>query len=198
MKRAFQIEEWHYRETGDGRTVEGRIVPYNQTAIVRERNNRTGELEEYREQFLYGSCAAMCQSAARRGNAGWIMLLIDHEPNDFSAKAGYAKELREEKDGAYATFRLYESRDLDKTVSMLRESHTGLSVNFADRVPPDIRDGVISRRQVHIDHVAATPTPAYAGALITNMREIDIISADTPHLDAVKQWLEESRKIASA
>lgn len=195
MKRAFTVDDWHVRSDDDGRTVEGKIVPYNEPTRVTERDRVTGEFKTYNEQFLPRSCLAMAQSVHTRGNAGFISFLMDHEEHDFNAKIGYAATLEDRDDGAYATFRLYRSRDLDKIVSMLEESHKGLSVNFADRKPPKVIDDIVSRVQVHIDHVAATPTPCYANAGIMSMREIQEFEALTPNLDAVKAWLEDIRKV---
>lgn len=156
------------------------------------------QLRKFREQFLPRSCLLMAQAMRARGNAAFISFLMDHEEHDFDAKIGYAASLEDREDGAHAVFRLYQSRDIEKVTSMLNESHRGLSINFADRKPPRIVDGIVSRVQVHIDHVAATPTPAYATAGITGMRTIDEIAtveAPTPNLDTVRQWLEELRKV---
>lgn len=197
MKRSFDVGELEMRS--DGRTVEGRIVPYNQVETIVERDRTTGELVKFKEQFKPGSCLAMAQSVAKRGNAAFISFLMEHDEHNFDSKIGYATNLEDRSDGAYATFRLYEGKDLDKVRSMLRESHKGLSVNFGDTRPPKVDDdGTVSRVQVHIDHVAATPTPCYAGAGIVAMRHasIDVNSSDltivqheTPNLDSVKEWL---------
>lgn len=198
MIRELRLDAWHFREDGDGRTVEGRIVPYMEPAIIVEPNPLTGKLEKYREQFLPGSCARMVQGAKARGSANFIKLLIGHT-DSFDTDVGYAQSLREEDDGAYAVFRLHDDpTHLTKVRSMLRESHTGLSLNFADVKEPKVIDGIVSRVQVHVTHVAATPTPAYAGAAILAMREEsleEVPTFGTPNLDAVKAWLEDMRRV---
>jgi hypothetical protein len=174
----------------DGRTVEGCIVPYGEVAEVVERDPESGELKRYKEQFLKGSMARMAQGVARRGNASFIKFVLDHDDANFDSLVGHAVHLRSEDDGAYATFRLYEGRDLEKVRSMLRESHSGLSINFADIRPPKLIDGVVSRVQVVIDHVAGTPVPTYAGAGITSMRSADGTEmVGTPHLNDVRAFL---------
>lgn len=176
----------------DGRTIEGCIVPYGEVAEVVERNPDTGELSRYQEQFLKGSCARMAQGVTRRGNASFIKLVLDHDDQSFDAWIGHAVHLRSEDDGAYATFRLYDGRDIDKVRSMLSESHTGLSINFADFRPPKLIDGVVSRVQVAIDHVAATPIPVYANAGISSMRSIGGTELGaTPNLASVRAFLTE-------
>ena len=198
MQRSFSIDEWHLRSDNDGRTVEGRIVPYMEPADIVERDTDTGGWKEYKEQFLPRSCLAMSQVIHRRGNGAFIAFLMDHEEHDFDAKIGYAANLEDREDGGWATFRLYQSRDIEKVTCMLNESHRGLSINFADVKPPKMIDGVVSHVQVHIDHVAATPTPCYAGAGIRGIRAIDdtsLMVPPTPNLDQVMQWLEELRKV---
>lgn len=52
----------------DGRTLEGRIVPYDEPADIAEFNAETNTVDRYREQFLAHSLAAMVQGfKARRG-----------------------------------------------------------------------------------------------------------------------------------
>lgn len=203
MKRSFDVGEWHIR-SDDGRIVEGRIVPYNEVETVYERDRESGELVKFKERFLPGSCDAMVQAAAKRGNASWIALLMEHNEHDFDSNVGFALSLDSRADGAYATFKLHDGHDLPKVRSMLAESHTGLSVSFADTRVPHVDDGLISRRQVHINHVAATPTPVYASAKVLAMRSAIDGDGDlvpnihgTPNLDAVKEWLA-SMKVASA
>ena len=190
MKRIIEHAELHVRS--DGRTVDGRIIPYNEIVQVFERH--ADGIVSYREQFLPRSCLAMAQAVRKRGNAAFIAFNLDHEEHDFDSKIGYATDLRDEDDGAYATFKLYDGNDLDKVRSMLTESHTGLCVSFADLRPPDVDGDLYSRKQVHIDHVAATPTPVYAGAAITGMRSDDEFhTIPTPRLDDVNAWLAEMR-----
>lgn len=185
-KHVIENAELHLRS--DGRTVDGRIIPYNEIVEVTER--RAEGIVTYREQFLPRSCLAMAQAVHKRGNAAFVAFLLDHEEHDFDSKIGYAADLRDEDDGAYATFKLYDGNDLDKVRSMLTESHKGLSVSFADIRPPKLIDDVVSRQQVHIDHVAATPSPVYAGAAITGMRSEEYDGRiPTPNLDDVNQWL---------
>jgi hypothetical protein len=120
---------------------------------------------------------------------------IEHD-DSFETWVGYAASIRDADDGGYATFRLYDSIDIDKVRSILKESHTGLSVNFGAIVPPEDRDGIVSHKQIHVEHCAATPMPAYAGAAITSMRNDaqELFVPHTPHLDSVKALLDEIRK----
>lgn len=189
--RGFPTQSLLLRD--DGRTVDGRIVPYNEIAQVVEMNQETEQLERYEEQFLPGSFARLVAGVQKRGNGAFIPLLLEHEAHNFDAKIGCVRSMEEKEDGCYATFRLYDSKDLQKIQSMLRESHTGLSVSFDDLRPPRNENGVVSRVQVIINHVAATPIPAYAGAGITNLREQPETLGDTPRLNSVREWLKNER-----
>jgi hypothetical protein len=188
----------------DGRSLHGRIVPYGEVADIAEIDETTKELVRYREQFLPHSLAAMCQGFRARGGEAtprsncFVPLLLDHRDN-FDSMIGQAIELTDSNDGAYATFRLYDDERLTKIRSVLTESHNGLSVMFRDTRAPKMIDGIISRVQVHVAHVAATPRPAYANAAIDSIRanDGDIVN-DTPLLNTVRQWLQEQRQTIGA
>lgn len=184
----------------DGRTLSGRIVPYGEVASIVERDESTNDVVRYREQFLPHSFAAMAQGFKARGGDHsqrsnmFVPLLIDHSDR-FDDMIGHAVELNDEDDGAYATFRLYDADNITKVRSILTESHTGLSVSFRELRPPKLIDGVVSRVQVGINHVAATPRPAYANARIESMRNDGGETViDTPRLNDVREWLQSQRK----
>jgi HK97 family phage prohead protease len=187
----------------DGRTLHGRIVPYGEVADIVEIDETTNAPVRYREQFLPHSLAAMVQGfRARGGDASkrsncFVPLLIDHRDN-FDSMIGQAVELTDENDGAYATFRLYDDDRMTKIRSVLTESHTGLSVMFRDTRAPKLVDGVISRVQVHIAHVAATATPAYSLAGIDSIRSSEMPIVETPRLSTVRAWLDEQRQLMGA
>src|SRR6188508_1535406 len=100
MKRNFEVVEMEMRS--DGRTVEGRIIPYNEVATIKEIRN--GSLEIFDEQFLERSCLAMSQACKRRGNASFISYLIEHDEDHLDAKIGYASKVCAAKGGGHATF----------------------------------------------------------------------------------------------
>jgi phage head maturation protease len=170
----------------DGRSLEGMIVPYGQPATVVE-PDESGKLVKYQEQFLRGSLAGMAQGFKARGMLD-VPLFIGHQES-FQNRIGFATGLQDREDGAWASFRIYDDSNLVKIQSMLRESHTGLSIAFRDTRQPRLINGVISRVQVFVGHVAATPVPTYAGAGITAIRSTDDQEAPRPALDAVRAWL---------
>lgn len=150
----------------DGRTVEGRIVPYDIPATVDDGDG------PYLEVLTKASLAGTFQGFAARHDYGRIGLNLDHR-DSLDHRIGCAVEIRDGDDGAYATFELYDGHDLPKVRSMLTSSHTGLSIEFGARGRRTRDDGVVEQLGVHIFGVAATPTPAYAGAGILAMRDDD-------------------------
>jgi len=182
----------------DGRTLTGRIVPYGEIANVVEVDAETNEMVRYQETFLPHSLAAMAQGFSARGgkfaNGQFIPLLIDHNDN-FDNMVGHATELRDEDDGAYASFRLYDDVRIQKIRSVLTESHTGLSISFRDVRTPKIVNDVVQRVQVFVSHVAATPSPAYQSAGILALRSNAECEPVTPLLNNVKEWLASQRNV---
>lgn len=190
--RAFNLGGFTVPEDDDGRTVVGRIVPYNEIADVVEMNDE-GELVKYRETFPPVSLTKMMQGAHARGDDySFMRFTLDHE-DDFGHRIGFAKSVESRDDGAWAWLRLYESDDLPKVRSMLTESHTGLSVEFVATRSRTRDDGVVERLGVHIGTVTATPQPMYAGAKIMALRgeDLETMAADigTPHLDELRTYL---------
>ena len=197
MKTSF-IRSADFELRDDGRTLTGRIVPYNEIANVVEVDSETNEYVRYQETFLPHSLAAMAQGFSARGgkfaNGQFIPLLIDHNDN-FDNMVGHATELRDEDDGAYASFRLYDDARITKIRSVLTESHTGLSISFRDVRTPRIVNDIVQRVQVFVSHVAATPSPAYQNAGILALRSNDECEPVTPLLNGVKEWLASQRNV---
>ena len=190
MLRAFDAK---LELSADGREVFGRIVPLGEVAHIRERDF-DGNFDEYDEEFMPGCTVRMRQAAkGRGGQPTWIGFTLDHE-HTFDHRLGYCTTLVEGEAGVDGTFRLYnDPARLDKVRSMLAESHTGLSIEFVDVVPPIVDGNLRRRKQIHISHVTATPIPVYGSARILAMRADDdpLASAGTPNLDRVRALLAE-------
>src|SRR5262245_8871703 len=93
-QRGLQLEvvdvDWKMRS--DGRSVRGRIVPFNEPTVIIDRGER------FREQFLNGCLTRMCQLVNKRGNAGWVSLNIDHDEG-WDSRIGYAASIEQLDDG---------------------------------------------------------------------------------------------------
>lgn len=182
MSRAFELGGFQMRD--DGRTVEGRFLPFNEAALVADPG-----AEPYREMFLPGCLDYVCAQSAKRGNAAFIGLDLDHR-GDLDHQIGSARSVEQRDDGAWGVFRLYNGPDLPKVQSMLEDSHTGLSVHFADRRRARNINGVVARTDIHVFSVAATPIPSYVGAQITAMRALDEVPpVEKPAFDEIRAWL---------
>jgi len=174
----LEVDNGEWKMRSDGRSVRGRIVPFLEPTMIIDRGER------FREQFLPGCLTRLCQIVQKRGNAGWISLNIDHDES-WDGRIGYASNIEQvDGNGGWGDFRLYNGPQLDKARSMLEESHSGLSVMFDDIAAPKLIDGIRSRVQIAISHVAATAFPAYRGAAIASMRD-GAASSDAPTLDEI-------------
>lgn len=174
----------HLRD--DGRTMEGKFVPFGEVARVSDPGSGI-----YEEVFDAGCMTRLCQAAKQRGNAAFIRLDLDHS-DAFDNRIGYAVDIEQRDDGGYGTFKLYDGPALPKVRSMLEESHTGLSVNFSDIGKARVVGTVTHRTQIAIASVAATPVPSYAGARVLALRSLDEaeeLVVETPTFDEVRDWL---------
>lgn len=187
----------HTRTSGDlalngDDQVEGRIVPFDVPATVTAPHPDTGDVTRFTEVFRRGSLAAMIQGLTARGWTGAVSLNLDHR-SGVPDLIGYATVIEEHDDGAYGTFQLHVDDQLQKIKSMLNSSHRGLSIGFVDKRHRTDPDGVVEWRRIHLDHVAATPTPAHAGAAVTAVRSSDSLDDPTPHVDELRDYLNSLR-----
>jgi HK97 family phage prohead protease len=183
--------ELELRDADDGPQVVGRIIPFGVTADVADVID--GTLVRYRERFLPGCTAKVRQDASRTGGPRWVALKLGHVET-LDERVGWARSIEEREDGVWATFGLYlDPLRLDKIRAMLRTSHTGLSVEFTDRIAPevDVEAGLVSRRAIALHGVAATPVPQYADAMIASVRGGDDLDLGTPNIERVEAMLAE-------
>jgi hypothetical protein len=183
-------------ELADSGEVTGRLVPFDIEQEVIDLHPDTGEVQRFIEVFRRGSFLRMIEGLKSRGWTKAVTLNLDHR-SDLDGTIGYATHIEERKDGAWASFGLYESLNLDKIKSMLRTSHTGMSVGFIDKAHKST-GSMVERLRVHVAHVAATPTPAYAGAVVASVRSEDFdfedgppaLAVARPRIDELKATLE--------
>lgn len=165
-------------EMRDGRTAYGRVIPYDDPAIVLDSN--TGE--PYTEGFKRGAFEGATKAPQK------IVFQFTHEEN-FVNTIGWGEALEERDDGLWGAFRLTEA-DAPKARELLKNSHKGLSVGF---VPIKSRrhEGIVWRVKAYLQHVAAVTDPAYAGAGIVAVRQNVTPEqvVETPNLDEVQEWL---------
>jgi uncharacterized protein len=171
----FELRD--FTDDGDGRTVYGRVVPFNEPVSFVDQydNNRVKQ-----EMFLKGALARQTPPGA------WSRVALSFQHDDgFTNTIGYGRQLQELDDGAYATFKLYEA-DASKAREMMTNTYDGLSLEFEPKgLEETDRNNVILRKRVHVRRVGITNDPAYKSAEVLALRERSIMDTETPHLDAV-------------
>lgn len=173
----------------------GRMIPFGEVAHIVEPDD-TGQLVEYDEEFLPGCTHRLRQQITAIGKANFLTLQLGHDEPGVSRHLGYGLAVHERDDGAYGEFQLYTKRpDYQLVREMLGTAWNGLSVSFRDRVNPRISDqGVVGRRAIDIQHVAAVPVAAYSSAGVLSIRSSDRpVDFGTPALDAAIALLAELR-----
>lgn len=143
----------------DGRTVEGRCVPYGVVADI-----WSPEEGHYKEVFDHGAFERVVRAPQR------VIFRISHSA-DYANMVGYGTDLEERDDGLYGSFRLLEA-DAPKAKELISASYRGLSVGFLPLNSKRVGD-VLHRVKAHLDHVAAVVegTAAYSDAVILAMRQ---------------------------
>jgi len=139
-------------DEGDGRTLEGMIVPYGEVTY----------LAPEPERFVAGS---LSRSVAERGDR--VKLFRSH---DHTNAVGQALGFRDTPEGLTGTFRLY-THALDLMDQVREGALDGLSAGF--RVIRSRRDakGVVNVLEAALHEVSLTPMGAYDGARVLATRE---------------------------
>jgi HK97 family phage prohead protease len=156
--RAFEAE----LAEGDGRTIEGRIVPYEVPALVAD--DPRGRA--YREQFARGAFVAQLRAPSRVR----VLLNFEHDQT-LRGVVGHAVALEDRFDGLHGQFRALPDADGDKALQLVNEGLlTGLSLEFA-ALRSRVVDGIVTRTRVRLDKVALCRFPAYAESQVLAVRE---------------------------
>lgn len=156
------------RADGDGRTVHGIVVPYNERAEI---SDFAGS---YIESFARGSFA---RSIALRGHK--VKLMAAHDSRRFPI--GRATSLVERDNGLYGAFAIPATREGDDVLELVR---SGTLDSFSVGFTPvrDRREGdVLVRTECAIREVSLVGIPAYEGASVAGIRA----SQPQPHISRV-------------
>jgi HK97 family phage prohead protease len=152
------------RADGDGRTVIGRAVPYDQTAAI----------PAGLERFALG--AFHRQIAAGSGAVGQVKLFPSHDAGvsgEVTRAVGKTTSLVEHADGLWGEWRMHDTGPGNDALALIRAGEvTGLSVGFKALAGGTRRgaDGAYVRTGAHLDHVALTNTPVYPAAQVVAVR----------------------------
>lgn len=161
----------HSRDVGSSLTLaadegyaEGIVVPYGEVADITEA--RPSGIITYREVFVRGAFERALRAPDR------VTLNYTHDEN-LGNRLGFGVQFEDREEGLWGRFKLDRSR-IDIARDVLSTSHKGFSVSFMSIVPKahSERSGdLVERRSVHLVHVAAVSTPAYASAGVLALRE---------------------------
>lgn len=151
--------------TSDGRTVDVRIVPYGERAIANDGGGGDARGIPYQEEFVAGVFTHQVRAANR------VLANFEHQPG-IGGVVGHGIQLREEQDGFYGSFRMHETNDGNKALTLVREGVLdGVSLEFAPVKSLRTAAGVVQRVKAHLDSVAFCRNPAYKSAKVLAVRE---------------------------
>ena len=166
-------------EAGDGRTLVGLAVPFDQELDVSD------WWDDYTEVFRRGAFAKTIKDRARA-----VQMFINHGHRDLPI--GKATRLEETEDGLEAEFHLSTVPEADHVLTLVNDGvMNGLSIGFEpvgapqitkgkDRTPPADRD-LVERTEVRLFEVSICSFPAYEAAGVTGVRS----SSDRPSIAAL-------------
>jgi HK97 family phage prohead protease len=153
-------------QAADGRVLEGRLVPYGETADVTDATDQG--MERYREAFQPGAFAYQVGKALQDGSVARRVTFVDQHQGGLG-KLGYALGLEERADGLYGELRVL-PRQVDNVEQLLADGVDGLSVGFVPIRSQRTADGTRLRTRCHLVHVALEAVGAYSSARVLAMR----------------------------
>jgi HK97 family phage prohead protease len=162
----------HLRDGGDGRTLEGALLPWGVEARVLDRGRLVVEV------FERGAYADVDPTR--------VPLTARHPTDAQQLPIGVTVELRDEVDALHGAWHVSKTALGDEVLELARDGvPLGLSVGFVEvaggsRWSPDRRR--VTRTRAALDHVAVVRVPAYAGAGIAGVRAASGPATGTPLL----------------
>ena len=164
LNRGF-VADLEIRSDGEGRTIQGIVVPYGQTARVRDAGGPA-----YDEAFQMG---AFAKTLAERRSA--VKLLAQHDPN---RPIGRAVDLHEDAAGLYGSFRVSNTAAANEQLELARDGVLdSFSVGFMP-VKSVKRGATTVRTEVRLREVSLVTFPAYEGAMVTGIRSLEPAQAE--------------------
>ena len=149
------------RDNGDGRTLEGALLPWGVEARVLDRGRMVVET------FQRGALAGV--------EASRVPLTARHPRDAQELPIGVTVELEERADAAWGAWHVSKTALGDEVLELARDGvPLGLSIGFMEvpggsRWSPDRRR--VTRTRAQLDHIAVVRTPAYVGAGVIGVRE---------------------------
>lgn len=157
LRREFPAE---IEASGDGRTLEVRIVPYNTPARVAD----PPHFEPYDEMWVEGAFDRQLKAPNRVS----VFVNVEHEQG-IGGVVGRGTSLREVPgDGLHGTFRMLNHPDADKALELVKEGDlTGVSLEFEGLPGGAVREGgVLKRTKARLVNIALCRPSGSAGGIV--------------------------------
>jgi HK97 family phage prohead protease len=155
MTRAVDVAELEIRS--DGRTLEGTIVPYGQSAHITEYG------KSYVEVFHRGAFAGERPAA--------VPLTRLHPRSGAELPIGVGVEFADDGIRLRGAFHVSDIPEGNEVLQLARDKvPLGFSVGFVDVQSRWIGRDRVERLRANLDHVAVVRSPAYREALVTAVR----------------------------
>jgi HK97 family phage prohead protease len=163
------------------RTIELVVMPYETETVVPYRNRMV------RETVARGAFDGIENRPSK------VCVNRDHDTTRLCGKAVSFRPSRDE--GLVAEVRMSRTDLGTETLELAADGILGASAGFWPWVYDDGRLGeewpqrdLRRLTKISLDHIAMTPTPAYADAVVLDVREAGTVTVATPNLDVVKGW----------
>jgi uncharacterized protein len=160
MNRIQYPAQLHLRDDGDGRTIEGPLLPWGVEARVLDRGRMVVET------FQRGALAD--------ADPARVPLTATHPRDAGTLPIGVTLSIEDRADAAWGAWRVSDTALGNEVLALARDGvPLGLSVGFLEvpggsRWSPDRRR--VTRTRAALDHVAVVRVPAYEGAGVVGVR----------------------------
>jgi phage head maturation protease len=155
--------ELNVREDGDGRTLEGPLLPWGVEAVVLDRGRRVTEVFE--------------RGALHDVDPARVPLTATHPRDAGTLPIGVTLAIDERAEAAWGSWRVSKTALGDEVLELARDGvPLGLSVGFMEvpggsRWSPDRRR--VTRTRAALDHIAVVRRAAYVGAEVAAVRSAE-------------------------
>jgi HK97 family phage prohead protease len=179
LHRSYEAVELHV----EGRTVDVRIVPFDEVARVADPPDYT----PYEEQWMPG-CFDHQLKAANRVHANY-----EHQPG-LSGVVGHGLALRREADGYHGSFEIHPTPDGEKALHMIKGGALpGVSLEARPVRNVVTAGGIVQRVKAHLRGMAFCREGAFAGAQVLAVRTAQTLDADLFPVDIDPELVERLR-----
>lgn len=149
---------------GDGRTISFRIAPFGEKARCADGLGGLPQGVVYEEELMPGLYDKQLRAANR------IYLNFEHQQG-IGGIVGHGLELERRPDGYHASFRIHDTPDGDKALTLVKEGVLqGASVESYWLKSVRSASGVVQRIKAHLEAVAICRQGAYPSAVMTGLR----------------------------